>query len=115
VSDPAAFAARWIADWNAHDLDAILDHYAPDVDFRSPKVARYTNGATDRFTARDQLRPYFAHGLSLRPGLHFDLAHICRDGAGLALVYADETGAQVVETMDLDGDGRVARARVFYG
>lgn len=115
MTDPAALAGRWVADWNAHDLGAILDHYAPDVDFRSPKVARFTGGAADRFTSREALRPYFAHGLSLRPALRFELAHLCRDASGVALVYADETGAQVVETMDLDGDGRVARARVFYG
>jgi ketosteroid isomerase-like protein len=31
---------EWIAAWNAHDLDRILAHYAEDVEFRSPFVAK---------------------------------------------------------------------------
>lgn len=109
------FAHRWIADWNAHDLDAVLAHYADDVDFRSPKVARFTGGAKDRFAAREDLRPYFARAFELRPDLRFDLAHVCTDGAGVALVYANELGETAVETMDLNEAGEIVRARVFYG
>ena len=28
-----AFAANWIAAWNAHDLERILEHYTEDVSF----------------------------------------------------------------------------------
>ena len=30
---PDAFAAEWIAAWNAHDLDRILAHYAEGIVF----------------------------------------------------------------------------------
>jgi hypothetical protein len=43
--DANAFARRWIADWNAHDLDAILAHYAPDAEFLSPVAQRVTGAA----------------------------------------------------------------------
>jgi hypothetical protein len=34
------FAARWERDRNAHDLDALLAHFAPDVVFTSPVAAQ---------------------------------------------------------------------------
>jgi len=30
------FAHSWIKDWNNHDLDAVLSHYADDFEFASP-------------------------------------------------------------------------------
>ena len=109
-----AFAAACIADWNRHDLEAILDHYAQDVVFRSPKVWRFTGGQTDQITGRDGLRPYFAAGLAGRPGLTFTLDHAFRDRTGVALQYRAEDGGTACETMTLDDSGRVSQARVFY-
>src|SRR5438270_868337 len=34
-----ALADAWSRAWNAHDLDAILSHYADDVEFVSPSSA----------------------------------------------------------------------------
>ncbi|MGI9376469.1 MAG: nuclear transport factor 2 family protein [Tsuneonella suprasediminis] len=36
------FAANWIANWNARDLDAILAHFAEDARFISPLAAELT-------------------------------------------------------------------------
>ena len=112
--DAGAFSRAWLADWNSHDLDAIVAHYAEDVVFRSPKVARYTGGVTDVLTGKDALRAYFAAGLAFRTELHFSRALPCWDKSGVALIYAGEDGSTAVETMTLDADGRVAEARVFY-
>jgi ketosteroid isomerase-like protein len=38
--DADAFAARWCADWNAHDLEALLAHFTDDVVFTSPVAQR---------------------------------------------------------------------------
>jgi hypothetical protein len=109
-----AFADRWIADWNAHDLEAILSHYAPEVIFHSPKVAVYTRGAKTHFTSREELRPYFSRAFAMWPNLHFDLKSVCTDANGVALFYANEVGAAAVEIMELDDNGHVKFARVLY-
>ena len=31
-----AFVNSWVTAWNAHDLDAVLTHFADNVTFRSP-------------------------------------------------------------------------------
>lgn len=114
MTDPALFAATWIADWNAHDLEKILSHYAEDVVFHSPKIALRTKGEKTHFTRREELRPYFSFAFQIRPHLHFNLLTICQDRQGLALIYQDETGATATELMELNEQGQVAFARVLY-
>jgi ketosteroid isomerase-like protein len=31
-------AAEWVAAWNAHDLNAIMDLYAPGIVFQTPTI-----------------------------------------------------------------------------
>jgi ketosteroid isomerase-like protein len=112
--DPDNFADVWLSDWNRHDLEAILEHYAEDVLFRSPKVLGYTGGKTDTIRGRENLRPYFARGLAFRPELKFSGAKAAWDRDGVALIYLGEDGSTAVETMTLDAEGRVSEARVFY-
>jgi hypothetical protein len=108
------FATRWIADWNAHDLEAILSHYAEDVVFHSPKVSQFTRGEKTHFTAREQLRPYFARAFDMRPALHFDLISMCTDAKGLSLVYTNDIGATAVELMEVNERNQITYARVMY-
>ena len=110
----ADFARSWLADWNSHDLDAILGHYADEVVFTSPKVLGFTGGRTDTLQGRENLRAYFSRGLAFRPELRFSDPKLTCDASGLALIYLGEDGSTAVETMTLDADGRVAEARVFY-
>jgi len=86
MTDPTTFAATWIADWNAHDVERILAHYAEDVVFHSPKVAVRTKGEKTFFTSREELRPYFGFAFQIRPQLQFTLLNICQDHQGLALI-----------------------------
>lgn len=40
------FAESWYAAWNAHDLEAIMACYAPQIEHSSPFIARYTSDPT---------------------------------------------------------------------
>ena len=112
--DAYAFAEAWVRNWNARHLGAILEHYAEDVVFRSPKILRYTEGKTDTLKGRSAIRPYFAAGLAGRPGLNFVIVSVHADGSGLALVYRAEDDATAVETMSFNTEGKVVEVRVFY-
>lgn len=113
-ADIYGFAKAWIDDWNRHDLETILSHYAEDVVFRSPKVAIFTGGVSDTLRGREALRAYFGRGIMNRPTLRFSQAQVYRDQTGVALVYTAEDGNTACEAMTLDAEGRVAEARVFY-
>jgi ketosteroid isomerase-like protein len=38
--DPKSYADQWVHAWNAHDVEAVLDHFHDDVVFTSPVAAR---------------------------------------------------------------------------
>jgi SnoaL-like domain len=66
------FAEQWYATWNAHDLTAILDHYADDVEMVSPLVSALTNSDDNTIAGKAALRTYFTAGLEKYPALHFE-------------------------------------------
>ncbi len=74
ISDEQAgrFADEWYAAWNSHDLDAILSHYADDVEFVSPFVAALNDDPGGTVHGEDDLRAYFARGLERFPDLRFE-------------------------------------------
>ena len=75
ISDEEArrFAAGWIKAWNAHDLNAIVGHYAAGVEFFSPYVVQLTGDPSGRVQGGEALGAYFAMGLTAYPGVHFEL------------------------------------------
>ena len=115
MSDPSAqaFAASWVAAWNAHDIDEILSHYADGIEFSSP-VAKALMGE-GRVHGLADLRAYWTRGLSLNPELRFHLLEVLNGDSVLTLLYQNERKQQVAETFELDSDGRVVRAWACYG
>jgi hypothetical protein len=112
--DARAFADAWVAAWNAHDLDAIMGHYAKGVVVTSPLVTRRYGHADGMLRGRKRLREYFEIGLRHMPDLRFELKHVLSGPSGLAIVYARENGALAVETISLTKKGKARRVRVYY-
>lgn len=53
------WAQEWIAAWNKHDLDAILEHYSADVIFTSPFVVAVTGREDGTVQGKKELRAYW--------------------------------------------------------
>ena len=106
-------AAHWVAAWNAHDLDAIMSHYADDVEAASP-VAAQLLGGDGRVDGKSALRAYFARGLAAFPALRFDLKRVFVGTDTVVLQYANQRGTETAEVMELDASGRVKRMRATY-
>lgn len=98
-----AFAASWVEAWNAHDLDAILAHFAEDVTFRSPLIATLLGEPSATVQGRAALRAYWEEGLRRIPDLHFDLVAVHAGVDVLAMTYTNQAGRSCVEVAELDG------------
>lgn len=66
-----SFARQWAEDWNAHNIDALLEHFIDDVVFTSPVAVRILGGdddlsRLDRHPASSRVAPMADPG---RPGL----------------------------------------------
>lgn len=105
--DWAAFAARWIAAWNARDVDAVLADYADDVVFSSPTAVRFAPESGGVVRGKDSLRAYWTRALDGNPDLRFELVGVYAGIDTVVIHYRNQAGGLVNEVMTFR-DGRVA-------
>jgi ketosteroid isomerase-like protein len=70
------FVQGWLEAWNAHDVEAVLAHFAEDATFTSPVAARILEGSDGVVHGKAALREYWREGLKRIPDLRFDLLGI---------------------------------------
>ncbi len=107
-------AHEWIAAWNRHDINAILRHYAPDVEFTSPFVSTLSADASGTIHGRDRLQTYFQKGLDAYPDLRFELVRVLVGVDSMVLYYRSVQGLLAAEMMMVNGEGLIQTVRVHY-
>ncbi len=108
------FAQHWIASWNAHDLDAIMSHYAPEVVLTSPSAAKLLNDPSGTVTGKDAVRSYFERGLEAYPNLTFELLDMMWGISSVILYYRNQKGTRTGEFMEFDANRKVVRVVANY-
>jgi hypothetical protein len=114
-ADAKAFAHRWIAAWNSHDLDAIMSHYAEDVVLISPTAARLLEDPSGTVEGHTALRNYFKRGLEVYPNLYFELLDVMFGLSSVVVCYKNQKGTKTAEFMEFSEEGRVTRVVANYG
>lgn len=107
------FVESWVARWNAHDLDGLLEHFAEDAVFTSPVAARLVEGSDGVVRGRASLRAYYAEGLARIPGLHFEVVATYIGVDSLVINYRNQNGGLVCEVLVFDGP-LVVRGHATY-
>ncbi len=110
----ADFARTWYAAWNAHDIDAIMAHYAPTIRHSSPFIKRYNNSDAPALEGVDAVRDYFARALARNPDLRFNPQHITVGLASVILIYTRMTGDLAAEVFFFDNEGKITRSVSHY-
>jgi ketosteroid isomerase-like protein len=107
-------ARDWYDAWNAHDLDRVLSHYAPDFAFSSPYIAAVGVDPSGTLQGHDAVRAYWAAALERFPDLHFEPISEVYGVDSVALHYRGVRGVLVIEVLELGDDGLVHRAAAHY-
>jgi len=107
-------ASDWCDAWNRRDLDAIMAHYADDVEFSSPTVVKRWGIADGWLRGSSKVRENFAIGVKA-PGLHFELVDVLLGVNSMCVVYRRENGALVTDLVELDANGKGRRVTACYG
>jgi ketosteroid isomerase-like protein len=108
--DVDAFGEAWLNAWNRRDLDAILAHYADDIEQQSPVAAGILGDPSGRVVGKSNLREYFRKVLDAIPGdLELRILGVYQ-GVGTLVVHFQAKGARGAEYLELNADGRVRRA-----
>lgn len=98
-----SFVAQWVTDWNAHDLDSLLGHFAEDVVFTSPAAARLIASSGGVVRGKAALREYWTEGLRRIPDLRFEVVASYVGVDTLVINYSNQRGGLVNEVLVFDG------------
>lgn len=109
-----SLAQAWITAWNRHDLHAIVQHYAPNVEFTSPFVQVLSGESSGTIHGREPLKAYFQKGLQAYPDLRFELIRILTGVDSMLLYYRSVNGLLAAEMMTVNDDGQIEAVRVHY-
>lgn len=112
------YVAGWIDAWNRRDVEAVIQHFAEDVEFTSPVAAAVVGNATVR--GKEALRAYWLAALGRIGALRFTLDRAIHDAdrRELAIVYrreVDGSNDRVCELLTFDDAGLIVRGEVMYG
>ena len=107
-------ANHWVAAWNDHDLDAIMEHYEDAVELTSPAAAQLLGIPDGRIVGKANLRAYFQRGLDAYPELRFRLEDVLCGVNSVVLYYTNQKGTHTGEFLELSAAGKVTRVVANY-
>ncbi|ORB66790.1 nuclear transport factor 2 family protein [Mycolicibacterium tusciae] len=112
--DAKTFSQSWVDAWNAHDIEAVLEHFRDDVAFTSPVAARVLPETGGVVAGKDALRHYWTSALKSLPDLHFGIVGVYRGESTLVINYRNHLGGLVNEVLTFDNDGLVREGHGTY-
>lgn len=112
--DAKTFSQKWVDAWNAHDIEAVLEHFGDDAVFTSPVAARILPETGGVVAGKDALRHYWTTALKSSPDLHFEIVGVYRGESTLVINYRNHLGGLVNEVLTFDGDGLVREGHGTY-
>ncbi len=123
-SSARAFADRWFAAFNSHDLAAILACYDAAIEHSSPFIKRYNEavGRGDEASVKGlkELGSYFGRAIERNPRLRYEPMHVTTGLESVLLVYrrhshdTPASGDLAAEVFFLNADGKIVRSVSHY-
>jgi glutathione S-transferase len=117
-ADALRLARRWVGAWNERRPEAVLELFAEDAVFVSPKAELFTGRA--RVEGKAALRAYWTTALQKITELEFQLDTADWDAATstVGVIYESSLNgkrARSVERWVLDAAGRIRYGEAYYG
>lgn len=105
-----AFAMEWLAAWNAHDLERILELYEPEFELSSPVLAKRVPQSLGHLRGKAAARSYWSAAFA--PGVNLRFEHIATHvGVGsLVIHYRGLRGNLCAEFFEFGPSGKVSRS-----
>lgn len=107
------FAEAWIAAWNSHDLERILEHYEDDFEMSSPVIAALAGVPSGRLRGKAAVGAYWARALEAAPDLRFELLTALAGVDSVTVYYRGHRGLSA-EVFLFGASGKVRAAYAHY-
>ena len=105
IEEARAFAAHWVAAWNARDLVAVLSHYADDMVFYSPRIEVVTGQTVAFISSKAALSAYWGEAFRKITDLKFTLDDVYVGRDTITIAYRNQRGQSVAETLIFNDQG----------
>lgn len=102
--DALAFSEQWVAAWNAHDVESVLNHFHEDVLFTSPVAAELLPETAGLVRGKGALRRYWTHALQRVPDLRFVVEGVYQGTDTVVIAYRNQDDNLVSEVLRFSGD-----------
>jgi len=103
-----AIAERYVAAYNAHDIDAMLDLYAEGGTMEDPVGSPVAEG-------KEAIAARYREGFEMGVVIELDGAIRCAgDSVAFPLRTVMEPRIFIIDVFDLDAEGRIERMRAYW-
>jgi ketosteroid isomerase-like protein len=102
--DAVEFSERWVRNWNAHDVEAVLADFHDDVVFTSPVAAELLPETGGVVRGKDALRRYWTEALARIPELRFTVEGVYQGVDTIVINYRNQSGNLVNEVLTFRDD-----------
>jgi ketosteroid isomerase-like protein len=102
--DAVAFSKQWVEAWNAHTVEAVLEHFHDDVVFTSPVAAKVLPETAGVVRGKPALRRYWARALQRIPNLRFIVTDVYKGIDTIVIAYRNQDGGMVSEVLRFSGE-----------
>jgi hypothetical protein len=109
-----AFANEWLSAWNDRDIDRILSHYADDIVFHSPRIAKVLGNDASSVRGKKALQAYWTEALDQARRIFFDLDEILIGSDAVTILYTNHRDERVAETFVFNDEGEICLSVAAY-
>jgi ketosteroid isomerase-like protein len=111
--DVVAFSERWVRNWNAHDVEAVLEDFDDDVVFTSPVAANLLPETHGVVRGKAALRQYWTAAIQRIPDLRFSVEGVYQGVDTIVINYRNQDDNLVNEIL-IFKDGVVVEGHGTY-
>ena len=116
-SDPGDVARRWLAAFNAGDVEAVVELYADDSVHESPKVRNTMPGSEGKLKGKAAMRNWWNLALARQPGITYELTALTSDQSRAVIEYVrrapGEEPLAVAEAFEVH-NGKIVHSVVYH-
>ena len=115
--DPEHVARRWLAAFNAGDVEAVVELYAEDAVHESPKVRKTMPGSGGKLEGKAAMREWWQQALERQPGITYELTALTSDQSRAVIEYIrrapGEEPLAVAEAFEVR-QGKIVHSVVYH-
>lgn len=108
------FAQTWIEAWNQRQINTILEFYADNLRYTSPKIIQFMGIASGTLLGKASFKEFVKAVLDKMPELKFELIDLAEGVESTVIYYRSSGNKQVIEVINFNKEGKIHKVHAHY-